>query len=222
MSYTKTIVCLANSRRPGGWCVAGKEVLDDGSFGEWIRPVNAQNDDAISSGEMKLADGKRPKLLDVISVPLIEHVPKSHQPENHQIDSGRSWTKRRVLGKQELPMLVDEVYGIWQVRKNCKNDRVWASCINEVNRSLLLIRPESLTIYSSGRKTRADFRYNGANYDMSVTDTKAETRYAAGNSVESASYRIATDSVYLCVSIAGQPWGGSYFKLVAGIIGDAD
>lgn len=222
MSYTKTIVCLANSRRPGGWCVAGKEVLGDGSFGEWIRPVNTQNDDAISPDEMKLVDGERPKLLDVISVPLLEHVPKRHQPENHQIDSGQPWTKRGVLGKHELPALVDEAYGIWQIRRNCKNDRVWASCINEVNRSLLLIRPESLTINSFGWKTRANFRYNGANYDMSVTDLKAETRYATRSSVESASYRIATDSVYLCVSIAGQPWRGSYFKLVAAIIGDSD
>jgi len=209
MSYTKTIVCLANSRRPGGWCVAGKEVLGGGRFGEWIRPVNTQNDDAISAGEMKLDDGKRPRLLDVITVPLIEHVPKPHQPENHQIDSSRPWTKRDVLGKHELPALVDEAYDIWRIRKNCKNDRVWASCINEVNESLLLIRPESLTINTSGWKVRANFRYHGEKYDMSVTDTDVEAGHAKSGA-------------YLCVSLAGQPWEGSYFKIVAAIIGDAD
>lgn len=210
MSYTKTIVCLANSRRPGGWCVAGKEVLDDGCFGEWIRPVNAQNyDDAISPENMELVGGGCPKLLDVISVPLVEHVPKPHQPENHQIDSGRSWIKQGILDKRKLPMLVDDAFDIWRIRRNAPNDRVWASCIHEVNRSLLLIRPESLTIDSSGWKIRANFRYNGATYNLSVTDPVAAARHAAS-------------SVYLCVSIAGQPWRGSYFKLVAAIIGDAD
>jgi len=228
MSYTKTIVCLANSRRPGGWCVAGKEVLGGGRFGEWIRPVNTQNDDAISAGEMKLDDGKRPRLLDVITVPLIEHVPKPHQPENHQIDSSRPWTKRDVLGKHELPALVDEAYDIWRIRRNAPNDRVWESCINEVKKSLLLIRPESLTIHAEPERTRANFNYEGVPYNMSVTDLVAEARYAVRKPVTEACYQIATDGVYLCLSIAGnpfQPWGSqgrSYFKIVAAIIGDAD
>jgi len=226
MSYTKTIVCLANSRRPDGWCVAGKEVLGGGRFGEWVRPVNTQNDDAISAGEMKLDDGKRPRLLDVITVPLVEHVPKRHQPENHQIDSGRPWTKRGVLGKHELPALVDEAYDIWRIRKDCQNDRIWESCINEVNKSLLLIRPESLTINAS-EKVRANFRHHGENYSMSVTDSVAEARYAAKKPVTEARYQIATDGVYLCLSVAGNPFqprgsqGRSYFKIVAAIIGDS-
>ena len=37
----KRIVCLANSRMPGGNCVAGKEVLVGGKIGGWIRPVGA-------------------------------------------------------------------------------------------------------------------------------------------------------------------------------------
>ena len=44
MNVTRTvkrIVCLANSRKRGGRCVAGKELLADGRAGGWIRPVSA-------------------------------------------------------------------------------------------------------------------------------------------------------------------------------------
>lgn len=219
MADTKTIVCLANSRRSGNYCVAGKEILGDGRYGEWIRPVNSQNyDNAISPEDMQLADGGQPKLLDVISIPLLEHVPEqSHQPENYQIDNSQPWTKQGVLDKQELPALVDEAYDIWRIRRSTKTDRVWESCINEVNQSLLLIRPESLTINASGWKVRANFRYNGEIYNMGVTDPEAESRYAAKEFVE-----IATDRVYLCLSIAANPFRSSYYKLVAAIIGDTD
>jgi hypothetical protein len=46
-TYTKTILCLANSRRRGGRCVAGKEFANN-SAGPWILPVNVQNQSAIS------------------------------------------------------------------------------------------------------------------------------------------------------------------------------
>jgi len=223
MADTKTIVCLAKSRRPGGLCVAGKEILGDGRYGEWIRPVNSQNDDAISLEDMQLADGGHPKLLDVISIPLLEHVPKQpHQPENHQIDSSRPWTKQSVLGKHALPALVDEAYDIWRIRSKCGNDRIWSSCINEVKKSLLLIRPESLTINASRWSVRANFHYKGVPYSLSVTDPEAESMYATKQSIENAQYQIATDSVYLCISIAARAWRGSYYKLVAAIIGDTD
>lgn len=205
----------------GHYCVAGKEVLDDGRFGEWIRPVNAQNDDAISPEDMELVGGGHPELLDVISVPLLEHAPKRHQPENHQIDGGRSWTKRRVLGKQELPALADETYDIWRVGSKCKNDRVWSSSMHNWRRSLLLIRPESLTINAFPKQVRANFRYNGWEYNLAVTDPEAESRYATTQSVKHASRQIETDGVYRCLSLAAKSLGCSYYKLVAAIIGDA-
>jgi len=224
MSYTKTIVCLANSRRSGNFCVAGKEVLGNGRYGEWIRPVNSRNrDDAISPDDMKFADGGHPKLLDLISVPFIEHVPEQpHQPENHQIDSDQPWTKQGALDKRALPALVDEAYNIWRVGGTCKNDRVWVSSIHEGSKSLLLIRPKSLTINANPWKVRANFLYNGEDYNLSVTDPVAEARYAPRKPVEQVQHQIATDNVYLCISLAGQPLRGSYYKLVAAIIGDAD
>lgn len=36
---TRRVVCLANSRRTGGRCIAGKELIN-GQFARWVRPVS--------------------------------------------------------------------------------------------------------------------------------------------------------------------------------------
>ncbi|MFV2015729.1 MAG: hypothetical protein ACC656_09895, partial [Candidatus Heimdallarchaeota archaeon] len=36
MSFNKKIICLAISRKHGGYCIAGKDILNQ----EWIRPVS--------------------------------------------------------------------------------------------------------------------------------------------------------------------------------------
>ncbi len=42
----KRIVLLAKSWRPGGMCIAGREIVN-GQIGGWVRPVDVKNDDAI-------------------------------------------------------------------------------------------------------------------------------------------------------------------------------
>ena len=36
----KTIICLANSRKKGGYCIAGKEIVNHQVTPKWIRPVS--------------------------------------------------------------------------------------------------------------------------------------------------------------------------------------
>jgi hypothetical protein len=48
LGYTKRIVCLANSVKHGGLCIAGREVMEHG-FGGWIRPVSARPGDYMLS-----------------------------------------------------------------------------------------------------------------------------------------------------------------------------
>jgi len=68
---TPTIRRLANSRRPGGTCFAGKEFAK-GRSSTWIRPVNAAHNGAVSGHDRLYEDGSHADLLDVVKVSLQE------------------------------------------------------------------------------------------------------------------------------------------------------
>ncbi len=240
MSYRKTIVCLANSRKPDGYCFAGKEVLDEG-FGGWIRPVSARKGEEISGKEQRFADGNCPKLLDIVKIPLLESKPTHHQRENHLIHTGNDvppWEKAGSVDRRLLPQLVDSVSGnLWingNSSSNGVNDQIPVADARNLRNSLLLIQPTSLTIIVhyeryKGRNppdVRANFNYNGCNYSLKVTDPVAEGKYQRKGLIDRDAgkelpYRYAVDGVYLCVSL-GERFGNYCYKLVAAIIGDED
>src|SRR5690349_10522146 len=100
MSVTKTIVCLANSRKLSGRCLAGKEV-DGKAFGAWVRPVSARSTEEVSERERAYEDGSDPQVLDLIDVPLIEPKPKTFQSENWLLDPDEYWVRRGSLSYAE-------------------------------------------------------------------------------------------------------------------------
>lgn len=61
-NYTKSFLCLANSRKPGGHCVAGRTFKKD-SYTGWLRPVSTRNTHEISDVELLYADGTGAQLL---------------------------------------------------------------------------------------------------------------------------------------------------------------
>ena len=64
----KRIVCLANSRKFGGRCVAGKEINPNGTLGVWVRPVTNQGNGEVTNWECQYPDGTEPKVLDVLDI----------------------------------------------------------------------------------------------------------------------------------------------------------
>lgn len=96
MAVTKRIVCLANSRKLQGRCVAGVE-LTGGRAREWVRPVGDREHQAVSEHERQYRDGSDPRLLDIIDVPLLEHRPKDYQRENWLLDPKKYWKKAGVF-----------------------------------------------------------------------------------------------------------------------------
>lgn len=225
MSYEKTIVCLANSRKISGRCVAGKEVLAKGNFGAWIRPVSDRQSAEINEEERRYENGGDPRLLDVVRIPFREPRPKLYQSENHLIDDERYWVKVGRLGWHDLANLVDRTRGpLWlneDSSYNGLNDRLPLARAEKLKGSLLLIEPESLAIKVAvegmehrKRRVRARFRYNRHDYLLAVTDPYIERLYLAGKDGE---YEISEG--YLCVSL-----GDVYerdqccYKLIAAVI----
>ena len=222
----KRIVCLANSFKTGGSCIAGKEVLANG-FGEWIRPVSDRATAELRFSECKYTDTQGPKLLDIIDVPLLGSVdPQTHQTENHVIDTTRRWSKVGELPLAELPKLRDRPTRLW-----INSDRTGAgayNCISEeeaatLHDSLVLIRPENFVV-KAGSKTwdgktaktyRSTFRYREVFYILQITDPIVTTFY---QSKEEGEYLL--NDIDICVSLT-EPWvkdRNRCHKLVAAVL----
>src|SRR5579863_1348418 len=195
MPETKEIVCLANSRKHSGRCIAGKEVLSHG-YGRWIRPVSARPSAEISEEERRYENGALPQVLDVIRIPIIGATPQLHQSENYVIDSEYYWVKRGELSWGDVNRLVEKPAPIWTNNDSTYyglNDRVRVDLAAKLNSSLMLINPEDLTIKvvtegaqfgNAKRRVRADFRHAGAYYSLIVTDPGAERALLAKENAE--------------------------------------
>src|SRR5690242_4940306 len=78
VSYVKRMVCLANSYKTGGRCIAGKEVLANG-YGGWLRPISARASAEVWPAESRYENYATPQLLDIIDVPLLNAAAHNHQ-----------------------------------------------------------------------------------------------------------------------------------------------
>ncbi len=72
MAYLKTIVCLANSRKLTGRCVAGKE-WDGQVRSKWCRPVSARERGELTAERWYAKTWRDPQLLDLIQVGLLSN-----------------------------------------------------------------------------------------------------------------------------------------------------
>jgi hypothetical protein len=165
------ILCLANSRKIGGRCIAGLT-----REGEWIRPVSADDDGALHPSHYLFDTGDEPAVLDVIRVPVGQHVPEPHQPENWRVEDVR-WQRlshvaangaRRFLHRNAEPG--PELLGNRLDRVSWDDLRATPAAA-----SLALVEPRDMRWYittsSAGRRqARAQFSLAGADYDLSITD----------------------------------------------------
>ena len=101
MPHVKRILCLANSRKLSGRCLAGRE-FDGLEAGPWIRPVSDREHEEVSEHERQYEDGSDPRVLDVIDVPLCEPRPSGYQVENWLLDPEYYWQKAGRLPQTEL------------------------------------------------------------------------------------------------------------------------
>lgn len=225
MPYEKTILCLANSRRPpSGRCIAGKELIR-GGYGSWIRPISVRPSEEISEEERRYEDGADPAVLDIIKVQMIEPKPKSYQSENHLIDDQYYWEKLRRGSWEDAIDALDQIQGpLWVNSASSWHglyDKISEGTANDLESSLCLIRPENVEIIVGReggdfgpprRRVRARFNLNDFRYNFVVTDPIVERQYFAQ---PDGIYPIE-DAIF-CLSLSA-PYHGFAFKLVAAMI----
>lgn len=223
MSVVKRVVCLANSRKLSGRCIAGKEIADRRIAG-WIRPVSSRPSEEVSEDERRYEDGSDPNVMDVVDIPLLGHRPKSCQQENWLLDSERYWVKVGRVDRDRLGRLVDPVSPLWENGHHTatgRNDRIPTAIADTLKSSLRLLHVDELTlsVFAPGerfgnpkRRVQGRFGYDGTDYRLWVTDPRYERTYLAKPNGD---YQLGKS--FLTVSI-GEPFEQFCYKLIAAVI----
>ena len=150
------IICLANSRKHNGRCIAG---IDE--TGRWVRPVSSSKKRAIGQ-ETRMIEGSEPKVLDILEVPLQAHGPVDGcQPENKLLKTGQ-WQKVGSIKPKDLLKYCEDDSTI--LHNNL--DHVRACCFRMIPsygwKSLQLVHNKNVA-FEQDEKNKAKWRANFAN-----------------------------------------------------------
>lgn len=223
MPVNKRIVCLANSRKLSGRCIAGKEMIRNKPHG-WIRPVSAREHEEVSEYERQYEDGSDPRVLDILDVELLEPCPKTYQQENWLLDPDVYWRKVGVARWNDLARLQDPSAHLWingHSTYSGLNDEIPLAAASALRSSLRLIQVNRMTLSVSKpglafgnpkRRVQGRFSYNRSDYRLWVTDPGYERAYLA-----KADGDYGIGACYLTISL-GEAHKSACYKLIAAII----
>ena len=226
MVAVKQIVCLANSRKLAGRCIAGREWTTEQGAGNWFRPVSERDNQEVSEYERQYEDGSDPRVLDIVKVPVLKPKPHGHQTENWLLDDEYYWQKVGTFPPLEMPKLEDPVKPLWvdgYSTYHGRNDKIPLESASDVRGSLRLIRiPRiKLSVFAPGeafgnakRRVQGRFDHAGTRYALWVTDPRYERAYLAKLNGD---YELG--ECYLTISL-GEPYEGDCHKFIAAIIVD--
>jgi hypothetical protein len=228
MPYTKTIICLANSRKYQGRCVAGLE-WNGRAPGKWIRPVSGMDKGVLNYERFcGNSNGRDPRLLDLIRIEFLVPQPHAFQSENHRIDPCKRWTHCGSLKWQQLlPAVSRAKEPLWANAGSSKQgllDVVPEHVAIAKQTSLILVQPERLTMTLSvdtsrfgeeKRRIRGEFCLAGLKYRLWVTDCAVEKDFSKRDDGEEKCLR---DPI-LCISL-GEVLESqrACYKLIAGVV----
>ncbi|MDR0606648.1 MAG: hypothetical protein LBG80_20445 [Bacteroidales bacterium] len=164
----KDICILANSRKKGGFCVAGKDVTTN----EWVRIVGDSNGTELSLTQIAYSDTmgqvhRTPyePFNKFLRIDLGQCVPLNYQPENILVTPTR-WQQVHI---SEPNINLDTPPDLWG-----NGDRIKALDIKQgriiISQSLYWIKVNNLQFYVNDFNTnRAYFQYGGIDYDLGAT-----------------------------------------------------
>lgn len=219
------IICLANSSKMSGRCVAGLRTNREG----WIRPVAGDTDHGqLYERHYGLGLDKEPETLDTIEIDLLRPAPIPGQPENWEIGASPWNLVRRQAGRESYHVLhAAVVSGPDLLGSIHASVRIAATA--GLTSSLALVKPERVTFYvrldqRRRLQPRAVSGLARQRYDLPITDPAWHTRIVRAISAEPASTGDGTDigipeasEILFTISLS-EPFGGFCYKLVAGII----
>jgi hypothetical protein len=215
----KTIVCLANSYKHGGRCIAGID-LDSG---QWIRLHGNSADGALCACEYMLDDGSEPRLLDVIEVELHYALPTESHPEDWQIAPKRWRLVERPANAARLQKLTAGGKTTTIFGDHCDRIADWELKRNPLKSSLMLVCPSEIYWWvreeRGKRKDRALFKRNDITYDFSVTDPHLRNQLdlLPTGIYPHSSFADGSTETWLTISLS-EAFFGWHYKLVAGVI----
>lgn len=213
----KLILCLANSYKHGGRCIAGVEVeLKDGILSivkshygipSWIRPVSHSD-----TGEIPMSDARGINVLSVVKIHGVSYAGNGSHSEDYYYQSLET-----IQSLNPSDSFLKEYIDSWHPTIFGNRGRALTpEAFNQGNYSIMLIRTENAEIYLDTRyspKPRIRFVHNGNNYDFPITDPVFLDRLHYNTSLYHSNYGI----LYIVVSL-GVVHDGWHSKLAATII----
>lgn len=208
------IICLANSYKHGGRCIAGI----DRDTGKWIRPVPNTKSKAITL-DMRLIDRKEPQMLDILEIALEDSGPdEGCQPENRLLKTGK-WKKVGRVTAQDLLQYCEDDSVILHNHQEYVSPEFFSTLPKSKWRSLQLIHNSDVTFNRAYKhKHRRVLFKDGKGHplDLKLTDPVISDRLRNNEKI--------SNNCILTVSLA-TPWSpqGSNqpkrcYKMVAGVV----
>ncbi len=226
MPMTKRIVCLANSRKLSGRCIAGRELVDNFP-GDWIRPISTPGHPEIPERKCQYENGSDLRLLDIVDIPLQKHQPWDHQQENWLLDPQDGWIKVDEYSWNDLQKLSEIGGTLWQNGYHTRttkgyNNQIPLDQAKKETCSLKLIHVNKLSLHvyapykdygkPEERRVQGKFHFSDNYYSIRVTDPDIEEAYLKR---EDGDYNLG--ECYLTISL-GNPFNGFCHKLIAAVM----
>lgn len=215
----KYFICLANSYKHGGRCIAGIEVVpqSDGSLGivrhddgrpRWIRPVSMS-----ANGEIPNHLAESFKIFSLVKLTDVEPCPDNAHTEDVHCTRMEICPFELSPTKEFLNQLIDTQHkAVFYFR----GKSIPTTIIDRLDYSLMLIHPDNAYAYCDeereNSKYRMKFTYNGSNYDFPITDPVFLEQFK-----KSPDSYADLDGVYLVLSL-GIAFEGFHYKLVATVL----
>ena len=215
----KYFICLANSYKHGGRCIAGIEVVpqSDGSLGivrhddgrpRWIRPVSMS-----ANGEIPNHLAESFKIFSLVKLTDVEPCPDNAHTEDVHCTRMEICPFELSPTKDFLNQLIDTQH---QAVFYFRGKSIPTTIIDRLDYSLMLIHPDNACAYCDeereNSKYRMKFTYNGSNYDFPITDPVFLEQFK-----KSPDSYADLDGAYLVLSL-GIAFEGFHYKLVATVL----